>query len=131
MIKIAAPPAILQSMVNDYPDYTEVEDLRIFVGTWNVNGGKHFRSIAHKHESVSDWLLDAASITKEKNPGLSTKKSYFGSTCIRYIAFILSSSDLTLLLNQKIAGFYAKKNTCSNPSRDIINYIKMGFKTMM
>lgn len=63
-----APPAILQSMVNDYPDYTEVEDLRIFVGTWNVNGGKHFRSIAHKHESVSDWLLDAASITKEKNP---------------------------------------------------------------
>lgn len=68
-------------MVNDYPDYTEVEDLRIFVGTWNVNGGKHFRSIAHKHESVSDWLLDAASITKEKNPGLSTKKSYFGSIC--------------------------------------------------
>lgn len=68
-------------MVNDYPDYTEVEDLRIFVGTWNVNGGKHFRSIAHKHESVSDWLLDAASITKEKNPGLSTKKSYFESIC--------------------------------------------------
>lgn len=57
-------------MVNDYPDYTEVEDLRIFVGTWNVNGGKHFRSIAHKHESASDWLLDAASITREKNPGL-------------------------------------------------------------
>lgn len=57
-------------MVIDYPDYTEVEDLRIFVGTWNVNGGKHFRSIAHKHESATDWLLDAASITREKNPGL-------------------------------------------------------------
>lgn len=103
-------------MVNDYPDYTEVEDLRIFVGTWNVNGGKHFRSIAHKHESVSDWLLDAASITKEKNPGLSTKKSYFGSTCIRYIAFILCSSDLTLLLNQKIAGFYAKRTPVQTPA---------------
>nr|XP_022328766.1 synaptojanin-1-like isoform X2 [Crassostrea virginica] len=63
-----APPAILQSMVQNYLDYTEIESLRIFVGTWNVNGGKHFRSIAHKHESVSDWLLDAASITKEKNP---------------------------------------------------------------
>lgn len=61
-------------MVNGYPEFTDVESLRIFIGTWNVNGGKHFRSIAHKHESISDWLLDAASITKEKNPGLFTNK---------------------------------------------------------
>lgn len=28
------------------------------MGTWNVNGGRHFRSIAHKHQTMHDWLLD-------------------------------------------------------------------------
>ncbi|XP_061177920.1 synaptojanin-1-like [Saccostrea echinata] len=70
-----APPAILEAMVNSHSEYTEVENLRIFIGTWNVNGGKHFRSIAHKHESISDWLLDAASITKEKNPEMVDKSA--------------------------------------------------------
>ena len=28
------------------------------VGTWNVNGGRHLRSIALK-QSLEDWLLDA------------------------------------------------------------------------
>ena len=32
--------------------------MRVTVGTWNVNGGKHFRSIAYKHQSMHDWLLD-------------------------------------------------------------------------
>lgn len=57
-------------MVNDYLDYIEVEDLRIFVGIWNVNGGKYFRSIVYKHEFVIDWLLDVVFIIREKNLGL-------------------------------------------------------------
>lgn len=32
---------------------------RIAVGTYNVNGGKHFRSVVYKDLSLSDWLLDA------------------------------------------------------------------------
>ena len=28
------------------------------IGTFNVNGGQHFRSIAYKHQSLDDWLLD-------------------------------------------------------------------------
>ncbi len=29
------------------------------IGTWNVNGGKHIRSVAMKNMSLHDWLLDA------------------------------------------------------------------------
>uniref|UniRef100_A0A2C9JV86 phosphoinositide 5-phosphatase n=1 Tax=Biomphalaria glabrata TaxID=6526 RepID=A0A2C9JV86_BIOGL len=35
------------------------ETYRVCVGTYNVNGGKHYRSIAYKHQSLADWLLDA------------------------------------------------------------------------
>lgn len=56
-------------MVERHEDYTYSEKLRISVGTWNVNGGKHFRSIAHKHESITDWLLDLPKFTQESRPG--------------------------------------------------------------
>lgn len=39
--------------------------MRIAVGTYNVNGGKHFRSVVYKDVSLSDWLLDSHVI----NPG--------------------------------------------------------------
>ncbi|CAD5116080.1 DgyrCDS5010 [Dimorphilus gyrociliatus] len=57
-------------MVERHSDYTYSEKLRISVGTWNVNGGKHFRSIAHKHESITDWLLDLPKLTRESRPEL-------------------------------------------------------------
>ena len=38
--------------------YTAMEPLRVTVGTWNVNGGKHLRNIAFKHATVNDWLLE-------------------------------------------------------------------------
>lgn len=48
----------------------DVETLRFWVGTWNINGGKQFRSIAHKHrgEGIEDWLLDIARLTIERHP---------------------------------------------------------------
>uniref|UniRef100_A0A8C1ILD5 Synaptojanin-1 n=1 Tax=Cyprinus carpio TaxID=7962 RepID=A0A8C1ILD5_CYPCA len=33
--------------------------IRVCVGTWNVNGGKQFRSIAFRNHTLNDWLLDA------------------------------------------------------------------------
>uniref|UniRef100_A0A8C7IBX8 phosphoinositide 5-phosphatase n=1 Tax=Oncorhynchus kisutch TaxID=8019 RepID=A0A8C7IBX8_ONCKI len=33
--------------------------IRVSVGTWNVNGGKQFRSIAFRNQTLNDWLLDA------------------------------------------------------------------------
>ena len=45
------------------------ETLRVWVGTWNINGGKQFQSIAYKHrgEKVEDWL-DIAHLTLKNHP---------------------------------------------------------------
>lgn len=54
----AASPIILRELCDRHLEYTTWSNIRICVGTWNVNGGKHFRSIAHKHQTMHDWLLD-------------------------------------------------------------------------
>ncbi|XP_043495693.1 synaptojanin-1 isoform X1 [Polistes fuscatus] len=54
-----APPSVLREMCKRYNEYVTTMKLRISVGTYNVNGGKHFRSVVHKDISLSDWLLDA------------------------------------------------------------------------
>eukprot|EP00794_Sanderia_malayensis_P016728 gene16728-18422_t len=51
-------PAILKEMCARHEEYTKTSPFRVCCGTWNVNGGKHFRSIAYKHMSMHDWLLD-------------------------------------------------------------------------
>jgi hypothetical protein len=56
-------------MVLRHPDYTTPSTVRVSAGTWNVNGGKHFRSIAFKHEHITDWLLDLAKLTAARRPG--------------------------------------------------------------
>ena len=54
-----APRPVLQKLVRQYVSYTKPLPLRVAVGTYNINGGKHFRSIVYKDVSLSDWLLDA------------------------------------------------------------------------
>ncbi|KAF5404150.1 Phosphatidylinositol-bisphosphatase [Paragonimus heterotremus] len=58
------PPTLLSNIMHRYSEFALPHTLRVFVGTWNVNGGKHFHSVAHKHESVTDWLLDLANTVK-------------------------------------------------------------------
>lgn len=70
---LAASPVVLHSVVNRYKEYVETSTLRVCIGTWNVNGGKHFRSIAFKHQSMNDWLLDAPKLLAESKPGMSRK----------------------------------------------------------
>ncbi|KAJ8983083.1 hypothetical protein NQ317_007125 [Molorchus minor] len=53
-----APSHILREMCNRYIEYTEVLPIRVAVGSYNVNGGKHFRSVVFKDIKLSDWLLD-------------------------------------------------------------------------
>ena len=53
-----ASPIILRELCDRHLEYTTWSNIRVCVGTWNVNGGKHFRSIAHKHMTMHDWLLD-------------------------------------------------------------------------
>ncbi|KAK7576500.1 hypothetical protein V9T40_012786 [Parthenolecanium corni] len=53
-----ASTSILREMCTRVQEYTYTEKVRVAVGTYNVNGGKHFRSVVYKDVSLSDWLLD-------------------------------------------------------------------------
>ncbi|XP_062392395.1 synaptojanin-1 isoform X2 [Sardina pilchardus] len=54
-----ASPRVLLGMCQNYHKYTQPKQVRVCVGTWNVNGGKQFRSIAYRNQTLNDWLLDA------------------------------------------------------------------------
>ncbi|XP_051255785.1 synaptojanin-1 isoform X10 [Dicentrarchus labrax] len=55
----SASPRVLLGMCQNYHKYTRPKQIRVCVGTWNVNGGKQFRSIAFRNQTLNDWLLDA------------------------------------------------------------------------
>ena len=59
-----APRPILEKLEQHYTDYCDAVPLRIAIGNYNINGGKHFRSIVYKDVSLSDWLLDAHKLTQ-------------------------------------------------------------------
>ncbi|XP_012252471.2 synaptojanin-1 [Athalia rosae] len=54
-----APPSVLREMCKRYNEYVVPMNLRVGIGTYNVNGGKHFRSVVYKDVSLADWLLDS------------------------------------------------------------------------
>ncbi|KAK9887395.1 hypothetical protein WA026_022333 [Henosepilachna vigintioctopunctata] len=54
-----APPHVLREMCRRYTEYSEPVNIKVSVGTYNVNGGKHFRSVVFKDIQLSNWLLDA------------------------------------------------------------------------
>ncbi|XP_077198672.1 synaptojanin-1 isoform X3 [Paroedura picta] len=56
---LRASAKILKSMCENFYKYSKPKKIRICVGTWNVNGGKQFRSIAFRNQTLTDWLLDA------------------------------------------------------------------------
>jgi len=64
----AVLPDVTRRLIQNHAEYTHESSVRVSVGTWNVNGGKHFRSIAYKHEHITDWLLDLPKITAEATP---------------------------------------------------------------
>lgn len=49
---------VLREMCRRANEFTQPSSIRITIGTYNVNGGKHFRSLAYKDVSLADWLLD-------------------------------------------------------------------------
>ncbi|XP_058587873.1 synaptojanin-1 isoform X6 [Neofelis nebulosa] len=55
----SASSKVLKSMCENFYKYSRPKKIRVCVGTWNVNGGKQFRSIAFKNQTLTDWLLDA------------------------------------------------------------------------
>ncbi|XP_065074368.1 synaptojanin-1 [Ochlerotatus camptorhynchus] len=62
-----APTPVLREMCRRYEEFVSPLDLRIACGTYNVNGGKHFRSVAYKDVSLADWLLDCHRLARSKS----------------------------------------------------------------
>ncbi|XP_063219380.1 synaptojanin-1 isoform X2 [Bacillus rossius redtenbacheri] len=62
-----APTSVLREMCKRFAEFTFTSNARVAVGTYNVNGGKHFRSVVYKDVSLSDWLLDASSLAKTQS----------------------------------------------------------------
>ena len=52
------PPQVLHGICSRYADFTAPLPVRVAVGTYNVNGGHHFRSVVYKDSTLADWLLD-------------------------------------------------------------------------
>ncbi|XP_059032645.1 synaptojanin-2 isoform X2 [Mustela lutreola] len=52
-------PRILRAMAERQSEFTTFKRIRIATGTWNVNGGKQFRSNLLGTAELADWLLDS------------------------------------------------------------------------
>ncbi|XP_058145601.1 LOW QUALITY PROTEIN: synaptojanin-2 [Dasypus novemcinctus] len=52
-------PRILRAMSERQAEFMNFRRIRIAVGTWNVNGGKQFRSHLLGTGELTDWLLDS------------------------------------------------------------------------
>ena len=57
-ISLAAPVPLCQSVIKRIEEFSQDEPLRVAVGTYNINGGKYFRSVVYKNVSLDDWLID-------------------------------------------------------------------------
>lgn len=66
---ILAPVPLCQSAIKSIDNFSYEEPLRVAIGTYNINGGKHFRSVVYKNVSLDDWLLDAHKLNKESESG--------------------------------------------------------------
>ncbi|XP_021093636.1 synaptojanin-2 isoform X4 [Heterocephalus glaber] len=60
-------PRILKAMTERQSEFTNFKRIQIAVGTWNVNGGKQFRSNLLGTAELTDWLLDAPQLTGAVN----------------------------------------------------------------
>ncbi|XP_038053185.1 synaptojanin-1-like [Patiria miniata] len=72
-----ASPSVLRTICEREDDITDAMTLRVGVGTWNINGGRHFRSIAYKNQSMTDWLLDNPKVIQHTRQGCSEEGADF------------------------------------------------------
>ncbi|KAG8583391.1 hypothetical protein GDO81_008392 [Engystomops pustulosus] len=56
--------SVLKSMSERQFEFTNFKKTRVAVGTWNVNGGKQFRSNVLSTSELTDWLLDAPKLSR-------------------------------------------------------------------
>ncbi|KFQ44414.1 Synaptojanin-2, partial [Nestor notabilis] len=56
-------PSILKAMSERQFEFTSFKRVRVATGTWNVNGGKQFRSNVLGTSELTDWLLDSPKLS--------------------------------------------------------------------
>ncbi|NWS70208.1 SYNJ2 protein, partial [Crotophaga sulcirostris] len=56
-------PSILKAMSERQFEFTSFKRIRVATGTWNVNGGKQFRSNILGTSELTDWLLDSPKLS--------------------------------------------------------------------
>lgn len=56
-------PSILKAMTECQFEFTNFKRIRVAMGTWNVNGGKQFRSNVLSTRELTDWLLDSPKLS--------------------------------------------------------------------
>ncbi|NXC18096.1 SYNJ2 protein, partial [Corythaeola cristata] len=56
-------PSILKAMSERQFEFTSFKRIRVATGTWNVNGGKQFRSNILSTSELTDWLLDSPKLS--------------------------------------------------------------------
>lgn len=72
-------------MTERQSEFTNFKRIRIAMGTWNVNGGKQFRSNLLGTAELTDWLLDSpqlsgAAESQGEGSGFGGDKSQFHVT---------------------------------------------------
>ena len=60
---LTVTPRILRAMAERQSEFTHFRRIRIAMGTWNVNGGKQFRSNLLGTAELADWLLDSPKLS--------------------------------------------------------------------
>lgn len=60
---ITVNPSVVKLMSERQFEFTNYKKTRVAMGTWNVNGGKQFRSNILSTSELTDWLLDAPKLS--------------------------------------------------------------------
>lgn len=60
---LSVTPSILKAMSERQFEFTSSKRVRVATGTWNVNGGKQFRSNILGTSELTDWLLDSPKLS--------------------------------------------------------------------
>lgn len=51
------PQEVLRRILDRNDEFTRRESIKLFIGTWNVNGGRNVRSLLNRDTDLSDWLV--------------------------------------------------------------------------
>lgn len=65
---LSVTPRVLRAMSERQSEFTHFKRIHVAVGTWNVNGGKQFRSNLLGTAELADWLLDSPGLAGVTDP---------------------------------------------------------------